>query len=329
MQSNSCGHQWIIRLTQQQSERALDAALIDILSQVFADNNFALYINKQFTSQGRIRCSYSGGSAAILNDEQAQQLVAKIDAERMRISGSQGQYVYFPIYHLGAVIGFVQSSSDFALTHDSPFVITNILNIYANQLYLLYRSRLDPLTELLNRQTFDSQVMDIINGDGFAERRDNELERQWYLAMFDIDHFKRVNDTYGHVIGDEVIILVARILKQSFRSEDYVFRYGGEEFAVLLLCDNKDQAMQVLERLRATVADFIFPQVKRLTISTGFCAFDDTSMVPELVHKADLALYNAKNNGRNQVVDFHSLNIPDNTKGAGDDDLDDDMLELF
>ena len=170
--------------------------------------------------------------------------------------------------------------------------------------------------------------MDIINGDGFAERRDNELERQWYLAMFDIDHFKRVNDTYGHVIGDEVIILVARILKQSFRSEDYVFRYGGEEFAVLLLCDNKDQAMQVLERLRATVADFTFPQVKRLTISTGFCAFDNTSMVPELVHKADLAFTMRKIMAATKWS-ISCLNIPDNTKGAGDDDLDDDMLELF
>ncbi|MFM9718827.1 diguanylate cyclase, partial [Streptomyces galilaeus] len=86
----------------------------------------------------------------------------------------------------------------------------------ANQLALIHRSRLDPLTELLNRQTFDKKVIEIISGDTFITSSGaSEKLSYWFLALLDIDHFKHVNDNFGHVIGDEVILLVARLLKDS------------------------------------------------------------------------------------------------------------------
>jgi diguanylate cyclase (GGDEF)-like protein len=127
--------------------------------------------------------------------------------------------------------------------------------------------------------------------------------------MLDIDHFKQVNDTYGHVIGDEVIVLVSQLLKSHFRFDDLLFRYGGEEFAILFMTDNAVQAWQVLDRARELVANTRFPQVSNVTMSIGFIQVGDDYQLSELVNKADKALYYSKENGRNQVTNYQQLNL--------------------
>ena len=101
------------------------------------------------------------------------------------------------------------------------------------QLKLLHNSAIDPLSQLLNRQSFEQQLTDIMHSENCMQTKKIAPENSWFLAMLDIDHFKKVNDTYGHVIGDEVIVLVSQLLKSHFRFDDLLFRYGGEEFAIL------------------------------------------------------------------------------------------------
>jgi diguanylate cyclase (GGDEF)-like protein len=125
--------------------------------------------------------------------------------------------------------------------------------------------------------------------------------------VVDIDHFKRVNDTFGHVYGDEVLVLVAGILKRGFRDQDRVFRFGGEEFAVLLADVTPGQAERALERFRACVEEARFPQVGRVTVSIGVTTIvpDETGL--EAFGRADEALYMAKNDGRNRLRRYETL----------------------
>ncbi len=124
--------------------------------------------------------------------------------------------------------------------------------------------------------------------------------------MADVDHFKSVNDTYGHTVGDEVLCHVAEILQAGARRSDVVARYGGEEFALILTATPGDRAAVVAERMRATLesrpvafADGVTSV--RVTISFGYASFNGDETPRELVERADAALYRAKQAGRNRV----------------------------
>ena len=185
-----------------------------------------------------------------------------------------------------------------------------ILNVYANQLWILHKSRLDPLTGLLNRQTFDKKVMEIVTGNGFLLPREKaDTKRCWYLAIVDIDLFKNVNDTFGHVVGDGVIAQVAKLIKNNFRIEDYAFRYGGEEFAIVFQSQTNTDALNALSRLRQRVASHDFEHIQQLTISIGFLELQSADTVSSIVNQADIALYHSKKTGRNKVTSCHELTL--------------------
>ena len=112
--------------------------------------------------------------------------------------------------------------------------------------------------------------------------------------MVDIDHFKRVNDRFGHLYGDEVLILVANILRSSFRSHDRIFRFGGEEFVVLLRNTTLSKAHKVFNRFREAVQEYHFPQVGNVTVSLGFVGTSRGSPV-EILGQADQALFTPRN----------------------------------
>ena len=147
--------------------------------------------------------------------------------------------------------------------------------------------------------------------------------QQW-LAVVDIDHFKQVNDRFGHLYGDEVLILIANILRSSFRSHDRIFRFGGEEFVVLLRSTTLSTAHKVFNRFRLAVQEYHFPQVGQVTVSLGFVSTTRGSPV-EILGQADQALYYAKEHGRNQVCFYDDLVASWHlaTKVANDD------VELF
>jgi two-component system, cell cycle response regulator len=123
------------------------------------------------------------------------------------------------------------------------------------------------------------------------------------VIMADIDQFKRLNDEFGHVLGDEVLRQVSSLFHQQLRKIDVVCRYGGEEFGILLTQVNAQQALSVAEKLRKIVESWPFPGVPRtVTISAGAAAFPEHGKTrDELVRAADSALYAAKQAGRNRV----------------------------
>ena len=324
MKANKCGHEWIIKLTQQEEESDLDSALIQIIGDLLEVDNFAIYVNKNFSAPIPPTLINSNSNLEQLSPDEASLLLQKVTQNKIRvIYAFSSTTSYVPIYHFGKVVGTLLIETEQELPERITMLAVHILNIYANQLGLLYKSRLDPLTELLNRQTFDKKVIEIVSGNGFLlPRNDNNKERRWYLAIADIDNFKNINDNYGHVIGDEVILLVARLLKNNFRIEDYVFRYGGEEFAMLFQAKTEADAHVALNRLRLNVAQYPFPQIGQLTISIGFLELVSIDTVSSIVNQADLALYYSKNTGRNRVTSYSELEVNNEPKI-------DNSIELF
>lgn len=175
-------------------------------------------------------------------------------------------------------------------------VIKQINYIYTRTKYL---SITDELTGLSNRRCFDNTLeKEFLR----ALRYNNKLT----LVMFDIDHFKTVNDTYGHPCGDYILKEVANAALQTFRKTDTVFRFGGEEFVVILTETDIKQSEIPLERFRKTIEtlDLTYQNLQiNITVSIGACQLDQSiGNKEEFLQKADNALYDAKNSGRNKVV---------------------------
>jgi two-component system, cell cycle response regulator len=157
----------------------------------------------------------------------------------------------------------------------------------------------DGLTGLVNHRTFQERFSTML---GRAERHQMRVA----FILTDIDHFKKINDTHGHPVGDQVLKRVARILKASARKIDIVARYGGEEFALVLDGTDRAGARQLAERIRQEVGAQTHDGAKgvfRATLSLGVAVYpEDGKTKQELISNADQSLYAAKHNGRNRTV---------------------------
>ena len=152
----------------------------------------------------------------------------------------------------------------------------------------------DALTGVWNRRHFELAVRSAI---AQAKRQGMPLS----MMMFDIDHFKLVNDNYGHPAGDQVLVALTNLIRINLREGDVLSRWGGEEFVVLLADCSADDAMQLAEKLRVNVAGHQFPEVNKLTISIGVAEMISGVHPRDWFSRVDKALYAAKAGGRNQV----------------------------
>jgi len=188
-------------------------------------------------------------------------------------------------------------------------VLPLLLEFYTNFLSLLNDNERDLLTGLLNRKTFDLRISKILTTLKNQNNRaaDTSVPVNFCLAALDIDHFKRINDTLGHIYGDEVLLLFSNLMKTTFRDNDLLFRFGGEEFVVLLAATDIAHAPIGLERFRAAVENYKFPGIGQVTVSIGVALISSHEMPRTTIDRADQALYFAKQNGRNQVRSYEEL----------------------
>jgi diguanylate cyclase (GGDEF)-like protein len=216
----------------------------------------------------------------------------------------------FPLATDREVVGVLELETAQSLDAQSQRMVSSMLRVYRNFEGLLDDSERDPLTGLLNRKTFDERFLKISSAQhvqpGDARRRAAPGSSYW-LGMIDIDHFKSVNDTYGHLIGDEVLLLLSRLMRSSFRFHDRLYRFGGEEFVVLMRCASGGDARGALERLRTNAESYMFPQVGKITVSIGFCEVRSGDSPSAVIERADKAAYYAKTHGRNQVQSHAEL----------------------
>lgn len=228
---------------------------------------------------------------------------------------SAAQHLVYPVFDkendiYGVLVQIAQQPSleDQRFTH-------GLLRVYSNYLMLLEESQHDKLTQLLNRETLDREITKLIVANAKRNRRMEQIptarrvadEDKHWLCVADLDHFKRINDRFGHLYGDEVLILFARLLEKIFREDDQVFRYGGEEFIAIFRARSRKDAITVCERLRATVENHEFPRVGKVTVSIGVVEITDQDGTSGIIDQADQALYFAKQHGRNQTRFYRDL----------------------
>jgi diguanylate cyclase (GGDEF)-like protein len=220
----------------------------------------------------------------------------------------------YPLRGGNEVRGYFIFQRDREITPVDDAIVHGVLEVFANYYELLDTSQRDQLTGLLNRYSMETNLDriwklltdNLKNCDDGTARRDVSPLAYW-LAVIDIDHFKKVNDTYGHIIGDEVLIMVTRLLQSSFRQSDLLYRYGGEEFVAIIAANDLDSATLSFERARTKIEQFVFPQVGHVSISGGFSGADPSVVPQEVLHQADSSLYAAKNAGRNRIYHYGTL----------------------
>ena len=207
-------------------------------------------------------------------------------------------------------------------------IISSVLDLYDNFLGLVIENTQDPLTRLYNRGAFDIDLpATLLRINEFDERRAHPRPQQkrHFLAMMDLDHFKRINDTFGHLYGDEVILIFSSILREQMGDFDRIYRYGGEEFAVILHDITRDEVETLMERLRRAVESYEFPQVGQVTVSIGVAELKNNHLPSSLLDFADQALYHSKDSGRNRVSFFEDMAPtqvePEAAPGADEDDI--------
>lgn len=180
-------------------------------------------------------------------------------------------------------------------------VIKKINFMYSHTRHL---SVTDPLTGLYNRRHFETTIeREFLR----AQRYKSDLS----IALMDVDFFKKINDTYGHLCGDYVLREIAYLTLENFRKTDFVFRYGGEEIVILLTETPLDKAVIPIERLRKAIEEYPFCydcNNMKITVSIGVEGFNENIETPDdMLNNADKALYLAKERGRNQVISSLAL----------------------
>lgn len=170
----------------------------------------------------------------------------------------------------------------------------------------------DPLTGLKTRKFFNERVEIYISN---IVKVNEGKRRDWFgfkslsILFIDIDYFKKINDTYGHDVGDMVLKKVAETISKKVRSGDVICRFGGEEILVLLLGTDNRGALEKAEQIRGDVESIKFetPEDLNVTVSIGVATYEDGITREVLVKRADQALYKAKETGRNKVVTFSEI----------------------
>ena len=172
--------------------------------------------------------------------------------------------------------------------------LTDISDTILKQIQLENKSTHDKLTGVYNREYFETHYKLIIND----YTKEGNLV---FLSILDIDFFKKVNDTYGHDVGDKVLKQFVKIIQKSSRKDDLLIRWGGEEFLLLIKVKSIDNGKKVLENIRNAISEASFDSIEHITCSIGSTNYYKNEKIEDCFKRADDALYEAKNNGRNQV----------------------------
>ena len=259
---------------------------------------FPSLIHKEFTKKARE--SFRNGTPAFFTNKANQYLFPFPSSRSLlsdNLSNMQQTVILSPLKDkMGETVRLLVS------VFDITDWITNQHQLMESKEKLEKLSQIDELTGIQNRRS----LMEKLKMELCIHAR---KKRPLALAMIDIDHFKKVNDTYGHQCGDTVLIKMANLFAGRLRGYDTLGRYGGEEFVIILPEATPEEAQRICERIRQNVEKKVFHYEKetiQMTISIGVASSEAHSFpeAEELLKKADDSLYQAKDNGRNQVVAF-------------------------
>ena len=311
----------------------LDRAVVELLLQFIEPHSITLLRlvddDNVKRVEERVHMSRNGGVAhgAQRGSATAAELAAwqqsALRGEVIAASGERGLRTVFPVRAAHDVVGMLLVESAEPLPERTVELVRGILGIVRNHLALLDYGEHDTLTGLLNRKRFEGQFDKVRQRMADPPGDAAEPHEQSWLALVDIDHFKSINDRYGHLFGDEVLLLISRLMRRAFRGADQLFRFGGEEFIVILEHASDTGAQLALERLRTAIGKYDFPQLGRVTVSIGYTRVRPQDIATLCLARADAALYYAKSHGRNNVRSCEQLlavgELTDDLKSGGVD----------
>jgi len=225
---------------------------------------------------------------------------------RRYIDANGSTAMAWPIESEREVIGVLDVKGISGLQTRDTDLVAAVLRILKNHVAALDYGERDTLTGMLNRKTFEASFQKLRVRLLANETAQPDAEPSW-LGLADIDKFKSINDSRGHLFGDEVLLLVAQQMTKCFRGADQLFRFGGEEFVIVLDHASDAGARIAFDRFRAAVEAFEFPQIGHVTLSLGYSRIVPSDAPTTCVERADAALYYAKNHGRNNIRNFEEL----------------------
>jgi diguanylate cyclase (GGDEF)-like protein len=219
--------------------------------------------------------------------------------------------------------GIVEIHSGSALNQGQMEVVNDVLHVFRNMFNLLAYSDRDALTGLLNRKSLDDSFYSAVleemghmleadvgalpsNVLPVSERR-HRVPPNYWLGTVTVDNFGALSEKGGHLIAEEVLLLVARIMNNTFRTYDRIYRFGGEQFAVLMHCPDEALVLAAFERFRANMEKFVFPQVGRVTSSSGFTRITPDDSPSTALERAERAVDYSQHHGFNQVFSHDEL----------------------
>lgn len=223
----------------------------------------------------------------------------------------------FPISDDSQVIECLIIDSDKNLSSHME-LIKGFTRVYQNYMIVFNESERDKLTGLFNRRTFDKKLSKLFKEQQHQSHYDNKLsshrdrrlvnntDSAW-LIITDIDLFKRVNDSYGHIYGDEVILTISQIMKSCFRNSDLLFRIGGDEFVILLGPAPINIVRKLLNNFLKKVEEHAFSEIGTVTLSAGYAQITEKNYPPAVLENADKALYFSKEHGHNCAHNYEEL----------------------
>ena len=321
----------LAEITSYHDRHVLEKSLLKTLNELFPSQDLRLFRVRENSGAHELSLlAFCVNGVIVSSDENPRLMTEQSDlsetifkaiknADVELTSTENGKWnVVYPAFDAnGVIFAVLLISTDLVPSNGDQRLIYGILRVYSNYLALIEKTQKDKLTGLFNRETLDNEITKILvrQGSHFSEQltSPNDSRRRtfavkYWLGVIDIDNFKTINDNFGHLYGDEVIILVARLMKSGvIRDDDLVYRYGGEEFVVVLKAPDEEDAMRTFERIREMVAAHDFPQINQVTISIGFVEVFAQPSPSDVIGEADEALYYAKGNGRNQVHSYSRL----------------------
>lgn len=308
-----CPLEAVVKLAEQRDIDALDTVLFEILNKFFPETRIRIY---HLQGQNPI----DGLKPAIhkILDSQSSMVEKelKLTDEDVQLCIADGNPVFaeeqakkprclFPIASKTEITAIIALSAACNEKHQN--FLDPLIKIYSNHAFLLNRNEHDSLTGLYNRYALDAKLKHIYKSANSDKRRSKENQEDMCLALIDIDLFKDINDKYGHINGDDVLLNFAQEMRRCFRDFDLLFRYGGEEFVVIFRDVNLPTAEFILQRFRKRIERYKFPLAGKVTISIGYTQLNTKKEASEIICQADRALYYVKNHGRNSACCFETL----------------------
>lgn len=308
-----------LELTSQKSRSALTQKFAEIVKQLCSSKEIWIYgsENDRRIETDRIKnlnkiqvrdmlqpiesaqtCNLSDIEGAVIAIEAQTRTILQLTKKRVRL--------LWPIQGRGGICNLLIVECDQKILNKRR-ELPGIVRLFENLLHIFDQAESDGLTGLLNRKAFDKAMENLLVKNIFDKGDPLGKKKLYFFAMLDIDHFKQINDKFGHLYGDEVLLNFARLLNQSFRRHDWIFRFGGEEFCIVLEVNEADKAALALERFRQAVENFNFPLVGKVTVSIGITQMNPGQNTSTIIDKADKALYHAKTHGRNRLVCFEDI----------------------